>query len=308
MNESVFHQGERLIQERTGERELALLNGRLIADRIPGAARSFVAQQRVCVCAGLSADGNLWAHFLTGATGFAAVSEDLRFVEIHLTDSQDVLRRTPLFAALEAGAPIGMLFVDLATRRRLRVNGKVAGITHLNLRLAVNEAYPNCPKYIQRRQIADVTPQLSVTDIEQGTTFNDAVAQWIRTADTLFVASAHPDGLIDASHRGGNPGFVRLSEDALLIPDYAGNSMFNTLGNFAVNPLAGLTFVDFDRARQLQLTGEVELQFDVNSNNELTGGTGRWWIFRPRRWIASPLNQPLAWKYIDASRFNPRAS
>jgi predicted pyridoxine 5'-phosphate oxidase superfamily flavin-nucleotide-binding protein len=298
----------RLIQERTGERELALLNGRMIADQIPAAARSFVADQRICVCAGLSTDRHLWAHFLTGAAGFAAVAEDLKSVGLHLADSRGVLRRTPLFSALEIGTPLGMLFIDLATRRRLRVNGNVAEITRSYLRMAVNEAYPNCPKYIQRRQIAEVSPTPSVTEIAQGVVLEDSLAQWIRTSDTLFVASAHPDGRVDASHRGGNPGFVRVSENALQIPDYAGNSMFNTLGNFAVNPLAGLTFVDFDRARQLQLTGEVELRFDVESDAELTGGTGRWWIFRPRRWIVSPLNQPLAWKYVDASRFNPGAS
>jgi hypothetical protein len=171
--------------------------------------------------------------------------------------------------------------------------------------MAVHEAFPNCPKYIQRRQIAEVSQQPRVTAIEQGAALNDATAQWIRHADTLFVASSHADGRLDASHRGGSPGFVRSSGDLLLIPDYAGNSMYNTLGNFAVHPRAGLTFVDFDHARQLQLTGDVELRFDVQSELELTGGTGRWWAFRPRRWIASSWNQPLAWKYVDASPFNP---
>ncbi len=43
----------------------------------------------------------------------------------------------------------------------------------------------------------------------------------------------------------------------------------------------------------------------LQSELDLTGGTGRWWVFRPRRWIASSWNQPLAWKYVDASPFNP---
>jgi predicted pyridoxine 5'-phosphate oxidase superfamily flavin-nucleotide-binding protein len=272
MNDSVFHEGERLIQERTGEREIALLNGRMIADRIPNAARSFIAQQRLCVCAGISRDGDLWAHFLTGVPGFAAASEDMKVVDLQLADEHGVLNSTPLFA---------------------------------DLRVAVHEAFPNCPKYIQRRQLAEVSQQPRITAIEQGAALNDATALWIRNADTLFVASSHPDGRVDASHRGGSPGFVRSSGDVLLIPDYVGNSMYNTLGNFAVHPRAGLTFVDFDHGRQLQLTGDVELRFDVEAELQLTGGTGRWWAFRPRRWIASSWNQPLAWKYVDASRFNP---
>jgi predicted pyridoxine 5'-phosphate oxidase superfamily flavin-nucleotide-binding protein len=308
MNDSVFHEGERMIQERAGEREIALLNGRVISGRIPGAARAFLLQQRLCVCAGASAYGYLWAHILTGAPGFAVGSEDLKFVNLRLADTQGSLRRTPLFAGLDVDSPLGMLFIDLATRRRLRINGKVAAMTDSALQVAVREAYPNCPKYIQRRQIAEFTPPCSVTEIEQGDTLNEAMAQLVRTADTFFVASAHPDGRGDASHRGGNPGFVRLSGDVLLIPDYSGNSMFNTLGNFAVNPRAGLTFVDFDQGRQLQITGDVELRFDVESNRELTGGTGRWWAFRPRRWVASSLHPPLAWKYVDASPFNPRSA
>jgi predicted pyridoxine 5'-phosphate oxidase superfamily flavin-nucleotide-binding protein len=305
MNDSVFHEGERLIQERTGEREIALLNGRMIADRIPSAARSFIAQQRLCVCASISHDGDLWAHFLTGVPGFAAASEDMKFVDLQLADEHGVLNSTPLFADLRVAAPLGMLFIELATRRRLRVNGTVSALTDAALQMAVHEAFPNCPKYIQRRQLAKLSQQPRVTAIEQGAALNDATAQWIRDADTLFVASSHSDGRVDASHRGGSPGFVRSSGDLLLIPDYVGNSMYNTLGNFAVHPRAGLTFVDFDHGRQLQLTGDVELRFDVQSELDLTGGTGRWWVFRPRRWIASSWNQPLAWKYVDASPFNP---
>jgi uncharacterized protein len=305
MNDSVFHEGERLIQERTGEREIALLNGRMIADRIPNAARSFIALQRLCVCAGISHDGDLWAHFLTGVPGFAAASEDMKVVDLELADEQGVLNSTPLFTDLRVAAPLGILFIDLATRRRLRVNGTVSALTDAAVQVAVHEAFPNCPKYIQRRQIAEVSQQPRITAIEQGAALNDAMAQWIRHADTLFVASSYPDGRVDASHRGGNPGFVRSSDDLLLIPDYVGNSMYNTLGNFAVHPRAGLTFVDFDHGRQLQLTGDVELRFDVESELQLTGGTGRWWAFRPRRWIASSWNLPLAWKYVDASRFNP---
>ncbi len=305
MNDSVFHEGERLVQERTGEREIALLNGRLIADRIPRAARSFIGKQRLCVCAGISRDGDLWAHFLTGVPGFAAASEDMKVVDLQLADEHGVLNSTPLFADLRVAAPLGILFIELATRRRLRVNGTVSALTGAGLQMTVHEAFPNCPKYIQRRQIAEVSQQPGVAAIEQGAALNDATAQWIRHADTLFVASSHADGRLDASHRGGSPGFVRSSGDLLLIPDYAGNSMYNTLGNFAVHPRAGLTFVDFDHGRQLQLTGDVELRFDVESELDLTGGTGRWWAFRPRRWIASSWNQPLAWKYVDASPFNP---
>ena len=67
---------------------------------------------------------------------------------------------------------------------------------------------------------------------------------------------------MDASHRGGNPGFVKVTEPARLIfPDYAGNNHFNTLGNLVLDPRAGLLFVDFEHGDLLQLTGRVAIDW-----------------------------------------------
>jgi len=134
---------------------------------------------------------------------------------------------------------------------------------------------------------------------------HDAITSWIEQADACFVASAHPDGAMDASHRGGARGFVALRSGVLRIPDYPGNSLFNTLGNFSLNPRAGLVFLHFEHSRQLQLSGDVRLDLAARDTEGTTGGTGRWWAFHPRRWIVSPLDMPLAWRFADASPFNP---
>ena len=77
------------------------------------------------------------------------------------------------------------------------------------------------------------------------------------------IATAHPERGADASHRGGNPGFVRIVDaHTLLIPDYAGNTMFLTLGNIQANPRAGLLFVDFASGSLLQLSGTAEIGWD----------------------------------------------
>ena len=185
------------------------------------------------------------------------------------------------------------------------MNGTVTELTESELRLSVMEVFPNCPKYIQQRE---VNPQPATPDpasIEQGEGLNDALTAWIAAADTFFVASAHPDGPADVSHRGGKPGFVRLEGGDLHIPDYPGNSMFGTLGNFAVNPRAGLVFPDFQRSRQLRLTGDVRLDLNAGKAAEETGGTGRWWVFSPRRWIISPLTPSLNLTLTGTSPFNP---
>ena len=55
---------------------------------------------------------------------------------------------------VRVGSEIGLLFIELATRRRLRVNGAVASLTREALTVAVNRAYPNCRMYIQRRTVS----------------------------------------------------------------------------------------------------------------------------------------------------------
>jgi hypothetical protein len=49
----------------------------------------------------------------------------------------------------------------------------------------------------------------------------------------------------------------------LAFPDYSGNRMFQTLGNLAVNPRAGLLFVDWETGSTLQLTGRAQIIWDL---------------------------------------------
>lgn len=300
-----FHSGEREIQERTGERELALKHGRMIAKAIPSNAHSFLTQQHYCALGWVSPIGDIWASFITGHPGFAVSNDTGSILSFDLDDASARAADIPPFCGLRLNDKLGVLFIELATRRRLRVNGCVSELSISGLRLAVAEAFPNCPKYIHRR---DAVPRSAVPGdamIEKGEDLNDALVAWLAATDTLFVASAHHDCLVDVSHRGGRPGFVGLKDDALYIPDYPGNSLFSTLGNFMVNPRAGIAIPDFQRNRQLQLTGDVRLDLDAGENTGKTGGTGRWWMFSPRRWIISPLGRSFNWTLVDTSPFNP---
>ena len=92
---------------------------------------------------------------------------------------------------------------------------------------------------------------------------------------------------MDASHRGGEPGFVELLEESTLsIPDYPGNHMFNTLGNLSLEPRAGVTFLDFETGRVLMATGTATIEFARPGNEQATGGTNRYWRFRVGEWCS----------------------
>ena len=173
------------------------------------------------------------------------------------------------------GAPIGILFLEVPSRRRYRVNGTVIGADEGRIFVRVAEAYANCPKYIQRRALHLTDDRAVFADIREGVDLDSEQQELIASADTFFIASAGPDRNLDASHRGGRPGFVELSDgDRLLIPDYAGNNMYNTLGNLSVNPTTGLLFIDFDTGDTLQLSGVADI--DLEAFDTGTGGpTGR---------------------------------
>lgn len=297
----MFHPGELAIQEATGVREVAAANSRLIWRSVPDHVVPFVTAQSYCVIGGVSGDGNTWAEFVVGTEGFAAIHDGGATVTMSLTSASGSKPQLDL----AVGHYLGVLFIDLATRKRLRVNGRIASISGQMLTLSVEQSYPNCPKYVQATRLTVSSTTTGPKGTVAGSTITPEVSNWIATADMFFVASATINGQADVSHRGGKPGFVKINGQTLFIPDYPGNSMFSTLGNFLLRPLAGLTFLDFETNRMLQLTGDIELEFDALGGMPASMDTGRWWAFKARKFVISSMSKEVSAEFIDASPFNP---
>jgi predicted pyridoxine 5'-phosphate oxidase superfamily flavin-nucleotide-binding protein len=299
-----FHAGERLVQARAGEMPVAERNATMIADTIMGGARPFIEKQFMVVLASVDADGAAWSSVLYGPPGFAN-GERGKVVTLQVPAS----RRDdadPFWANIDANPAIGMLFIELGTRRRYRINGALVRKDQQGIAIDVREAYPNCPKYIQRRQLRELDTRIAQNGVATGARIGGCVASLIRKADTVFLASSHPDSGADASHRGGSPGFVQiLGERTLRMPDYAGNSLFNTLGNLELDPRVGLCIPDFAGQHLLQLTGRARLLWDQDDSAGLSGGTGRFLEIEVDQWILRQVPQRLDWEYLDDSPFNP---
>lgn len=304
MTTSVYHDGERAVQRSAGEAAIADRNGALIADAILGGARPFIGKQSMVVLASVDADGAPWATVLFGQPGFAhADAPDLVDIDLPaaLRDPEE-----PFWRNVAANPAIGSLFIDLGTRRRYRINGSLRRLDEQGFALAVREAYPNCPRYIQRRQLRRIDGEMAPGLLGAGRVLDDDLRAILRGADTLFVASNHGERGADASHRGGNPGFIQvLGETSLRIPDYNGNSLFNTFGNLALDPRVGLCIPDFDGQRMLQLTGRARILHGEDDPRQLTGGTRRFLEIEFERWLLRRAPQRLEWEYLDASPFNP---
>ena len=304
--ENPFHEGELAVQQRLGVLMEGRRNGNAISDAIMPGALKFIDRQPFSVLGTIDAEENIWASILVGRPGFLS-APDQKTVEIDLSEAA-YNPHDPAWTNIEQNPTVGMLVIDLSSRRRLRINGQMNTTGDMRLRLDVAEAFPNCPKYIQSRAIAAQVPAdpSEIAVPKEGTSLGEQQQSLIRSADTFFVASGHPERGADASHRGGNPGFVKVLDDQTLrIPDYMGNSMYNTLGNLTVNPQAGLVFPNFEDGRILQMIGRAEIQWELKDAGIRTGGTGRFWDFHVDRWLETEMTHQVQWQLGTLSPFNP---
>jgi len=295
-----FHEGERAMQRRAGVADTADRVSGSIHAEIPPRAQAFLAEQPFAVLASRDLAGRVWASVVYGAPGFLHVPS-AGLLEI---DAAPVAG-DPLAQNLAIGAPIGALVIDLATRRRMRVNGRIERVSS-PIRVAVDECFANCPKYIQQREL--VTEGRAVAPAStplQATALSIGQQLRIARADTFFIASGHGATGLDASHRGGAFGFVQvLDERHIAWPDYAGNSMFQTLGNLASDSHAGIAFVDFATGDLLQLSGRARVDFDP-ARAALFAGAERTVDFEIDAVCEIAAAVPLRSYEVEASPFNP---
>ena len=290
-----FHHGELAVQERAGTRqEAARLSPMLDPAELRGGIVAFLADRTFAAITARDADGRLWTSPLSGPPGFLeTVSPTTLAIHARLP-AGDPLHGLP------AGQLAGLVVVEFAARRRVRVNGTLMAAGDGTLVLAVEQAYGNCPQYIHQRVLVqhstaqdstgqDSTGQGNPGDVRQDDVLSAADAALIRAADTFFLGTTNPERGSDTSHRGGTPGFVRVDGGRLWWPDYPGNNLFNSFGNLAVDPEASLLFLDFDAGRTLQLSGTAEVDWDAAGRPGDDGHTGRRAVFTLERLVAGHL-------------------
>ncbi len=298
MDVSPWHAGEKRLQAHVGVAErMEALGPRVIRHELPDQHRQFYRQLPFMLFASVDVDGNPWASLLEGPPGFAH-SPDPALLQLDSLPAAD----DP--AQVQVGAAIGLLGIELHTRRRNRLNGRVSAIDGQGLSVAVEQAFGNCPQYIQLRQFERVPLAApSTRPAQRLNTLDDAATAMIRRADTFFVASyAVVDNLrwVDVSHRGGQAGFVRVDGNCLTIPDFAGNLHFNTLGNLLLNPRAGLLFIDFTTGDVLQVSGRTEIILD-GPQVEAFQGAERLWTLHVEQVVRRPAALGLRWRFDGMS-------
>jgi len=295
---SPWHEGELTLQRSVGAVDMMVSVGQrqLARTWMPDQHREFYAQLPFVVLGAVDRQGDVWATLRAGQPGFMN-SPDPRTLHINLEPEPN----DPAQEGMGEGDAIGMLGIELHTRRRNRMNGVVRRLLAPGLEIAVSQAYGNCPRYINLRQYQFVDAQAVAP--RQLTVSDPLVRRLVTAADSFYIATyVVRDGerQVDASHRGGKPGFVRMDEDgSLTIPDFSGNLFFNTLGNILLNPRAGLVFVDFQSGDLLQMSGSAQVLLDDPEISAFQG-VERLLRFTPQRIVYRPAAIPLRWKDQDA--------
>ena len=276
------------------------LSQRLVSDSMTVQHQEFFPLLSTLFVASVDEHNRPWASVMVGRPGFIHASD-----ATHLSINKVIpLASDPLTENLKLKHPLGFLGLEFETRRRNRLSGNLLSYQDNKIEIEVTQAFGNCPKYIQTRQLKLLEPMTSLQDekeVQRITCFSAEIKQLIQNADTFFIASYYPQSEqqgADVSHRGGMPGFVRVESDTTLsFDDYSGNNLYMTLGNLLSNPMAGLLFIDFETGDTLQLSCRTDIIETPEAKHErtirLTLDYG-WWI-------KSAL--PTRWEFLEYSKF-----
>ncbi len=256
-----FHPGEATMQQASGIDTAAFdaaVDQPFQPELNPSEVR-FVGKRTFSVAASVDGERRPWASPLLGQAG------ELFTVE----DSTTVLIRTqpvandPFLDNVANQGEMGVLYFDPSQRRRAKSLGRGSIEADGTIVYRMHRNFGLCTKYIYKRAHDPAGPvsepsrpaptvgdRLSVDDRRQ-----------LVAADTIFLASHSEQHGADPTHRGGPNGFVSVRDDATIeLPDYAGNGMFQTLGNLLLDDRIGLLTIDFETGRSLQLTGHGSIR------------------------------------------------
>lgn len=294
---SQYHSGEREAQRLAGEQDIADAREGMVRPTIPRQVFEWLREQTLLAIATTDSAGHLWATVIPGKPGFLQPDPNGTHLWIERTMPPAVL------ANLKNSGNIGLLAIDLNSRQRMRINGTATALP-AGLHVSVQEAFFNCPKYITRRT-ALPSAITSETGERDGSQLLAKHLRLLSETDVLFLATTHPERGLDVSHRGGDPGFVQLLPDGRIrLPDYTGNSLFNSLGNILIDPRIAIAIPNLRTGTILEITGTATIEWNDHDENDSTGGTHRFVDIVPVAWRTEE-GGPVSRGASELSPFNP---
>ena len=155
---------------------------RALADRIEAAAaatvieaqtRAFIESRDLFFLSSIDPDGRPTVSYKGGAPGFVRVLDDTTLAFPNYDGNGMYLS----MGNAQSNPEIGLLFIDFETPHRLRVQGRASVSADdpligewpgadLLVRVAVDDLWQNCPRYIHRYQRVAASPYVPMADAE----------------------------------------------------------------------------------------------------------------------------------------------
>jgi PPOX class probable FMN-dependent enzyme len=87
--------------------------------------------------------------------------------------------------------------------------------------------------------------------------------RFVALSPFVVLATSDADGNMDASPRGGEPGFVKVVDDhTLILPDWSGNNRLDTFSNIVTTGRIGMIFFVPGVDEAFRVNGAAELRRD----------------------------------------------
>jgi len=251
---SVYHDGERYIQEQMEVRDKSDSRSSMIYQEMPVVAAQFLESLNFAVLTFSNSKQELFSSVLSDFNSFITILNSKEIV-MNLEKSSFI----PSDILEEKNLNIGILGLEFENRMRIRVNGK-GKIKDNKLHLIIDNVYSNCPKYINDRKIIGKVDFFNNSIIHKYAILEKACKKIIEYSDTFFIASSYENKGADISHKGGKKGFLKiLNPTELKFNDFPGNNMYNTLGNIHINPNISILIVDFVNNDILHINGQAKI-------------------------------------------------
>ena len=157
-----FHDGERELQDRFDTRRLADRVAQLTGDTIGENDRAFIERMDMFFLGSVDANGNVDVGYKGGEPGFVRVLDEHTLAFPWYDGNGQFMGA----GNIRSTGKVGMLFIDFANARRMRVNGTatidfddplMATFTEAQfvVRVRAEEVFPNCPRYIHKMELVE---------------------------------------------------------------------------------------------------------------------------------------------------------
>jgi predicted pyridoxine 5'-phosphate oxidase superfamily flavin-nucleotide-binding protein len=177
MTHPFYNEGSRQMQDRFDSRRLAdRLEQVTLRRAFTDEDRAFIARSPMFFLATADAEGRPDCSYKGGMPGFVRVVDEVTLA----FPSYDGNGQYRTLGNLLVNQHVGMLFIDFEATKRIRVNG-VASIddadpllvhypeADLVVRVRAQEIFPNCPRYIHKMQMTELSAYVPRPDHEPPT-------------------------------------------------------------------------------------------------------------------------------------------